>query len=91
MKLTKKLFYVSTICLTSISIQGCLVAGIGAGIGAAKYGGAKQTEAQAKTRSAYNEYVIEMQKINLQRNKANLKAEPIMSYDEYVGIPVKKK
>jgi hypothetical protein len=70
---------------------GCMVAAIGAGMGAAKWGSAKQTEAQAKTRTAYNEYTIEMQKINLQRQKAGLRPEPVIGYEEYAGLAPKKR
>ena len=56
--------------------QGCLVAAIGAGVGAAKMGSAKQ-------KAAYASYVTEMEKINLEREKANLKTRPIMTYEEW--------
>lgn len=61
----------------SVSIlTGCAVAAIGAGVAMVKY-------ANAKKKETYNDYTLEMQKINLEREKANLKPEYIMSYEEY--------
>ena len=57
--------------------QGCLVAAVGVGIGAAKMGSAKQ-------KAAYASYITGMEKINLEREKkANLKTRPIMTYEEW--------
>ena len=61
---------------TASLLQGCLVASIGAGIGAARYGGAKQ-------RDAYANYRIEMEKLNLEREKSGLEIQPIMTYEEW--------
>ena len=57
-------------------LQGCLVAAIGAGIGAAKYGSAKQKDAYAK-------YRTDMEKLNFEREKAGFQPTPIMTYDEW--------
>ncbi len=51
-------------------------AGVGAGIGAAKYGSAKQKE-------AYGKYRTDMEKLNLEREKAGLKPNPILTYEEW--------
>lgn len=82
MKLINKVIILALIlgCL-----QGCMVAAVGAGVGAWKYGNAKKTEAQGKTMSSYNEYVLGMQNVNIQRQKSGLKPEPIMTYPQYIG------
>lgn len=81
----RKIYLLTIVLISGLCLQGCMFAALGAGIGAVKYGGAKQQEAQAKNREAYNGYLIEMQKINLQRQKAALAPEPIMSFDMYIG------
>ena len=78
--LMKKLLYsvtfVATMIITASLTQGCLIAAVGAGIGAAKYGSAKQKEAYAK-------YITDMEKINLEREKAKLEPRPIMTYEQW--------
>lgn len=71
----------SALLLSAIPVlQGCSVAlvgaGVGAGIGAAKYGSAKQKE-------AYGKYRTDMEKLNLEREKAGLKPNPILTYEEW--------
>lgn len=58
-------------------LQGCLVAAVGAGIGAAKYGSAKQRE-------AYGSYRTDMENVNLEREKSGLDTRPILTYAEWV-------
>lgn len=67
-----------TIALAAICalLQGCVVAAVGVGVGAVKAGKAKQKD-------AYANYLTEMEKVNLEREKANLQLRPIMSYDEW--------
>jgi hypothetical protein len=57
-------------------LQGCLVAAVGAGIGAAKYGSAKEKE-------AYSAYRIESDKLNFEREKAGFQPNSVMTYDEW--------
>ena len=61
---------------TATLFQGCVVAAVGAGIGAAKYGSAKQKEAYAK-------YRTDMEKLNLEREKSGLQPTTIMTYEEW--------
>lgn len=64
-------------CLVVACMQhGCIVAAVGAGIGAVKYSSAKQKE-------AYATYRTEMEKINLEREKAGLQPQEIMTYEEW--------
>ena len=64
-------------CVVAASLlQGCLIAGIGAGIGAAKYGSAKQRE-------QYTNYRTSAEEINLKREVAGLEPNSILSYDEW--------
>ena len=56
--------------------QGCVVAAVGAGVGAVKYGSAKQKE-------AYGKYRTDMEKLNFEREKAGLEPRPIMTYKEW--------
>ena len=67
-------------------LNGCLVAAVGAGVGAVKYGKAKQKEAATMQKSAYSDYVIEQQKINTDREKNGLSPEKIMTFDEWDNL-----
>lgn len=68
---------VSATCLAAASLlQGCFVAAVGAGVGAVKYGSAKQKE-------AYATYRTEMERLNLEREKSGLKPAPILTYEEW--------
>ncbi|MSU62637.1 MAG: hypothetical protein EXS31_09600 [Pedosphaera sp.] len=62
--------------VTASLLQGCVVAAVGAGIGAAKYGSAKQKDAYAK-------YRTDMEKLNFEREKAGLQPTAIMTYEEW--------
>lgn len=57
-------------------LQGCLVAAVGASIGAVKY-------ANSKKHDSYNHYVLGMQKINMERQEHHLSPQTIMNYKEY--------
>jgi hypothetical protein len=63
---------------------------IGAGVGAAKWGSSKQSEAEAKNRTAYNEYIMQLHQINFQRQKSGLAPEVVLTYEQYTGKPIKK-
>ena len=46
-----------------------------------------------KPKTAYASYITNMEKINLEREKANLKTRPIMTYEEWhkgTGVPETK-
>ena len=66
----------ATCVLVASLLQGCLVAAVGAGIGAAKYGGAKQRE-------QYTIYRTSAEEINLKREVAGLEPNKILNYDEW--------
>jgi hypothetical protein len=57
-----KLTGIISITLISLMLQGCMVAAIGAGIGAVKYANAKKTEAKAACNESYNRYLSVMLK-----------------------------
>ena len=59
-----------------IVLSGCLAAAIGAGVGAVKYGSSKQ-------KKVYQEYVVAMEQLNLEREKSGLEVRPILSYEEW--------
>ncbi len=63
-----------TVGLITFSLQGCIVAGIGAGVGAWKYGDSKQEEAASKCKTAYNSYLENVQKT---------KPEKVLTLAEY--------
>lgn len=72
-----KRLLVSVTCLAAASLlQGCFVAAVGAGVGAVKYGSAKQRE-------AYATYRTEMERLNLEREKSGLKPASILTYEEW--------
>lgn len=85
MKIGKCILNGLVISTLVLSLQGCIVAGVGAGIACVKYGNAKKNEAKTKEMHAYNEYVLGMQKVNIERQKSHLRPEPIMTYENYLG------
>lgn len=62
--------------LAALACSGCLVAAVGAGIGAVKYGSAAQ-------KKAYAEYVTGANANNTEREKAGLTPVPVLTYDEW--------
>ena len=56
--------------------QGCIVAGIGLGVGAWKYGSAQQKE-------AYGKYRNQAEELNLEREKLDIEQKPVMTYEEW--------
>ncbi len=53
---------IAFICLLALSLQGCLVTAVGAGVGAVMYGSAKKDEANTKCKDSYTQYLQVMQK-----------------------------
>lgn len=76
MKNFKKIITLASLIVSVSLLQGCLVAAVGAGVGAAKYGSAKQKE-------AYSDYRTEAEKTNLEREKAGLEPNKVMTYQEW--------
>jgi hypothetical protein len=75
-KMPKVKILIPVIFMLSLMQQGCIVAGIGAGVGAWKYGSASQKEAYGKYRSSADE-------LNLERLKLGMEEKPVMSYKEW--------
>ena len=69
-------------------LQGCgigiLAAGVGHAVGQGRKGTAKVMEAKAKYTEQYNHYKIEMEKINLEREKSGLEIRPITEFEEWL-------
>lgn len=59
-----------------LPLQGCVVAAVGAGIGAMAYGKAQQQK-------AYTEYRNHTENLNLQREKAGLQPKPVLTFKEW--------
>lgn len=68
------------ILFSLLFLNGCIVAALGAGVGAMTYAASKKA---AANKGAYNQYLLGMQELNFKRQKAGLKAEPILSPKEY--------
>ena len=52
------------IVISTLLLQGCMVAAVGAGVGAVKWANAKKVEAKAKCQDSYNTYLGLMIKSN---------------------------
>jgi len=70
-----------------LSAQGCLAAAVG--YGAYKYSESKTESAEKAQRSAdlktYAQYHVDMERLNLDREKANLMPRPIMTQEEWIS------
>lgn len=73
----KKLLLIIPVLAISLLGTGCLVAAVGAGVGAVKYGNAKH-------RDAYAKYRTEAEKNNTDREKSGLQPVKILTFDEWV-------
>lgn len=58
-------------------LQGCGLGILAAGVGASKAG-------TAKVMDSYNDYVFNVEKINIEREKAGLKPRPVLSKAEWL-------
>lgn len=74
--------------ITMPFLQGCaigiLAAGVGAGIGMGRSGTAKMMKAKGEYTEKYNNYRVELEKINLEREKSGLKPINIPTFDEWL-------
>lgn len=68
------------VVLLALLSQGCGVAALTA---AAGYAVSSIGEKNSRKKEAHNQYYLEMQRINLERHKLNLDAEPIKTYEEW--------
>jgi hypothetical protein len=82
----KKLLFVLSLG-AFLAVQGCLAAAVG--YGAYKMSGAKTESAEKAQRSAdlktYATYRVDMEKVNLEREKFGLQPNPIMTQEEWIG------
>lgn len=53
----KSKILVVTLLIAALNLQGCIIAGIGAGVGAWKYGNAEKEKAYAECKKQYNDYI----------------------------------
>ena len=74
------------IIILCLACQGCgigiLAAGVGYAVSSNRDSTAKQKEAQAKVASAYSQYKVDTEKVNLEREKSGLQPSPIQTYQE---------
>jgi len=70
-------------------LQGCavglLAAGIGYGVGQGRKASAQMLEAKGQYVSRYDTFKVEMEKINLEREKAKLTPQPIPTFEEWLN------
>lgn len=84
MQILKKLL--SLILLAAIlAAQGCVAAAIGYGAYAisSSKDEATQKEADSKNLQTYSSYQMDMERLNLDRQKSGLKPQPIMTFAEW--------
>ena len=62
--------------LGCLPLQGCVVAAIGAGIGAVSYGKAQQQK-------AYTDYRTQTEKLNFEREKTGLQPKKVLTFQEW--------
>lgn len=70
----------------ALSLQGCIAAAVGAGVGAWKWGSSKESEAETQCKKEYPHYELSMEKVNKARMTRHEKAEPIMTLNEYCHL-----
>lgn len=75
------------VLIIMVSCQGCLAAAVG--YSAYKISGAKTESAEKAQRSAdlktYAQYRVDMERVNLDREKAGLKPKAIMTQEEWIS------
>lgn len=83
-----KKFIMFILLLALPLMQGCAVgiaaAGIGAAIEMGRSGKAKVIKARGEYTEKYNNYRVELEKINLEREKSGLKPVNIPTFDEWL-------
>ena len=70
----------------ALSLQGCIAAAVGAGVGAWKWGSSKESEAETQCKKDYPNYELSMEKVNKARASRHEKAEKIMTLKEYCHL-----
>lgn len=74
------------ISIASLSLQGCIAAAVGAGVGAWKWGNSKESEAETQCKKDYPNYELSMEKVNQSRANRHERPEKIMTLSEYCHI-----
>lgn len=87
-KRTFSYFFLLLFVPALLGTQGCVAAAAvgaaGVGYGAYKYGSSKSgKEAESKNIQTYDAYKADAEKLNLEREKAGLKTQPVMTYAEW--------
>lgn len=72
--------------LMALSLQGCIAAAVGAGVGAWKWGSSKTSEAETQCKKDYPNYALSMEKVNQARKSRSEKAQPVMTLSEYCHL-----
>lgn len=72
--------------LVALSLQGCIAAAVGAGVGAWKWGSSKESEAETQCKKEYPTYELSMEKVNQSRAARHEKPEKIMTLSEYCHL-----
>lgn len=81
---------IASLTIAALSLQSCLIAAIGSGVGAWKWGDAKKSEAETKCKKAYPDYFMNMQKVNQIKAKNHQKLEEVMTMEQYCHIEKKE-
>jgi hypothetical protein len=71
-----RLLSIAALLMATTLLQGCIIAAVGAGIGAIEY-------ADAQHKEAYTHYRTSMERVNIDREKLGLRPSHIMSYGEW--------
>lgn len=74
------------VSLAALSLQGCIAAAVGAGVGAWKWGSSKESEAETQCKKDYPNYELSMEKVNQSRAARHEKPEKIMTLGEYCHL-----
>ena len=76
--------------LMALSLQGCIAAAIGTGVGAWKWGNSKTSEAETQCKKDYPNYALSMEKVNKGLAARHEKTEKIMTLSEYCHLEEKE-
>lgn len=86
MKKYQKVIVGVVMSVSVLSLQGCIAAAIGSGIGAYKWGSSKESEAETQCKKEYPNYALQMEKVNKARKSRGEKAQPVMTLNEYCHL-----
>lgn len=72
------------VAAAAIGGAGLAAGGAGVAVGQSRQADAKLKEVAAKYRGDYNQYVIEMEKLNIEREKQGLRLKQPLGFDEWI-------